>query len=277
MGREFSVLSQVKKYFDKVPQTFINCTDQRVLGFPFYIMQRIIGIILRPKKDNSFSIKEETFSSLSKTFIDTLVHIHSIDLESSSMLSLGRPAGYVQRQVEGWTKRYVNAQTDSLLAMNQVAEWLSQNIPNSQKRSLIHNDYKYDNLVLNPTDITEIIGVLDWEMATVGDPLMDLGAALAYWPQAEDDAIDKSFNLTWLPGNWTRIQLAEYYASLTGTDISQIVFYYVFGLYKNAVIAQQIYSRWKKGFSQDPRFGTLIHVVKSLSAKAIDAIKKQKI
>ena len=214
---------------------------------------------------------------LSGNFIDNLVRLHSIDIYSSKLVELGKPEGYVKRQVEGWIKRYFNAETETVSIMNEVANWLSEHIPLSPNAAFIHNDYKYDNLILNPVNVTQIIGVLDWEMATVGDPLMDLGAALAYWSEAGDDPISNSFNLTWLPGNFTRMQLVERYAKASTTNLTNIVFYYVFGLFKNAVIAQQIYSRWKKGFSKDTRFAGLIEVVKSLSAKAAKSIEDDKI
>jgi aminoglycoside phosphotransferase (APT) family kinase protein len=277
MGREYLVLSKLIPHYRLVPTPIVFCEDAEIIGSPFYIMQRIEGIILRAHSTPKLGIEPQVFKTLSQNLVDNLVDLHSIDIQSSNLIELGKPHGYVQRQVNGWTKRYFNAETDSLPSMNAVAEWLPQNMPPTIKATFIHNDYKYDNLILNPTNLTQIIGVLDWEMATVGDPLMDLGAALAYWAEAGDDATTKAFNLSWLPGNLTRIELAERYAEKSGSNVSNLVFYYVFGLFKNAVIAQQIYSRWKKGISKDARFGGLIHVVRSLSAKAIHSIETQKI
>lgn len=277
MGREFKVLSNLIAHFPLVPQPFLFCEDADVIGAPFYIMERIQGVILRAHSAPKLAIDTATFKTLSEHFIDNLIRLHSIDIYATNLAEMGKPEGYVQRQIEGWTKRYFNAETDTLASMNETAKWLSNNITQSPNAAFIHNDYKYDNLLLNPLNLTQIIGVLDWEMATVGDPLMDLGAALAYWSEAGDDGVTKAFNLSWLPGNLTRLQLAERYAEGSGRDLSNIVFYYVFGLFKNAVIAQQIYSRWKKGFSSDPRFGALIEVVISLSAKAIKSIETQKI
>ncbi len=277
MGREFNVLSKLIEHYPIVPQPFVYCDDPQVIGAPFYIMKRIEGVILRAHSAPKLGIDPGTFKILSERFIDNLVRLHAIDIHATKLIDLGKPEGYVQRQVEGWIKRYFNAETDSLAGMNDSADWLAKNIPRSPPATFIHNDYKYDNLILNPGNLTQIIGVLDWEMATVGDPLMDFGAALAYWSEADDDPITRAFNLSWIPGNLTRTQLALRYSEQSGRDLSNIVFYYVFGLFKNAVIAQQIYARWKKGFSKDPRFGGLIEVVKNLSAKAIKSIETQKI
>jgi aminoglycoside phosphotransferase (APT) family kinase protein len=179
--------------------------------------------------------------------------------------------------VEGWTKRYVNAQTDDIAAMNEAAEWMQKNIPTSAKSSFIHNDYKYDNLVLNPDNLIEIKAILDWEMATVGDPLMDLGTTLAYWAEANDSDALKPFNLTWMPGNMTRNEMANYYAEKSQTNIDDIVFYYVFGSFKVGVICQQIYHRYKQGHTQDARFGSLIYVIKACADNARKAISNLKI
>jgi aminoglycoside phosphotransferase (APT) family kinase protein len=161
--------------------------------------------------------------------------------------------------------------------MNTLAEWLPKNMPGEQAPVFLHNDYKYDNVVLHPQDLSKIIGVLDWEMSTVGDPLMDLGACLAYWSEAGDDPILQSFNLTALPGNISRQEFASLYALKSNRNLSDILFYYLFGIFKNAVIAQQIYARWKQGFSKDPRFGGLIMVIKSLAKHGVESLEKQKL
>jgi aminoglycoside phosphotransferase (APT) family kinase protein len=176
--------------------------------------------------------------------------------------------------VEGWIGRYENSQTDDIPAMVQTAGWLRANMPRPQAPAFLHNDYKYDNVLLNPDDLTEILGVLDWEMSTVGDPLMDLGASLAYWCEMGDGDFLKSFNITWLAGNLTRNEVVERYAKKTGRDVSDILFYYVFGLYKNIVIMQQIYARWKAGMTKDPRFGGLIYGIHELSKMAVRTIER---
>ena len=273
MEREFNVLSFLQKAgFTKVPEPILFCADENVMGAKFYLMKRVHGVILRNRVPKGMTIDPVTFKQLSKSAIDQLVQLHQLDIKSTGLDQLGKPEGYVQRQVEGWTKRYVNAQTDDIAAMNEAAEWMQKNIPTSAKASFIHNDYKYDNLVLNPDNLTEIKAILDWEMATVGDPLMDLGTTLAYWAEANDSDALKPFNLTWMPGNMTRNEMASYYAEKSQTNIDDIVFYYVFGSFKVGVICQQIYHRYKQGFTQDPRFASLIYVIKACGENARRAI-----
>jgi aminoglycoside phosphotransferase (APT) family kinase protein len=267
------VLSLLQKAgFTKVPEPILFCADENVMGAKFYLMKRVHGVILRNRVPKGMTIDPVTFKQLSKSAIDQLVQLHQLDIKSTGLDQLGKPEGYVQRQVEGWTKRYVNAQTDDIAAMNEAAEWMQKNIPTSAKASFIHNDYKYDNLVLNPDNLTEIKAILDWEMATVGDPLMDLGTTLAYWAEANDSDALKPFNLTWMPGNMTRNEMANYYAEKSQTSIDDIVFYYVFGSFKVGVICQQIYHRYKQGYTQDPRFASLIYVIKACGENARRAI-----
>jgi aminoglycoside phosphotransferase (APT) family kinase protein len=161
--------------------------------------------------------------------------------------------------------------------MNEVAAWMQKNIPTTSRTSFIHNDFKYDNLVLNPNDLTDIIAILDWEMATVGDPLMDLGTTLAYWAEGIDPDALKPFNLTWMPGNFTRKEVVAYYQQQSGASIDNIVFYYAFGAFKVGVICQQIYHRFKQGFTKDPRFASLIYVIHACGENARRAIEKNSI
>lgn len=275
MEREFTVLTKLREAgFTKVPDAIHLCADENVMGAKFYLMKRVNGVILRNRLPKDFSVSEETFRALSKTTIDQLVNLHQIDIHSSGLDALGKPEGYVQRQVEGWTKRYVNAQTDDIATMNEVAVWMQKNIPSKLRTSFIHNDFKYDNLVLNPDNLTEIIAVLDWEMATVGDPLMDLGTTLAYWAETTDPDALKPFNLTWMPGNFTKKEVVEYYQQQSGTSVDNIVFYYAFGAFKVGVICQQIYHRYKQGLTKDPRFASLIHVINACGENARRAIEK---
>jgi aminoglycoside phosphotransferase (APT) family kinase protein len=274
MGREYKVLGLLKKYYSKVPQPVLFCENEDVMGAPFYIMERLNGVILRANTAPKMNLPADTLCSISQALIDNLVDLHALDIESTGLIQLGKPDGYVQRQVEGWIKRYYNAETDKINSLDEIAEWMKNNQPVSGAPSFIHNDYKYDNVVLNPANLSEITGVLDWEMSTVGDPLMDIGATLAYWSEATDASELKFFNLTWLPGNLTRQQVAERYANKSGRDLSNILFYYIFGLYKNAVIVQQIYARWKQGHTKDPRFGTLLPVIRQLGTQAVNALNK---
>jgi aminoglycoside phosphotransferase (APT) family kinase protein len=277
MGREFNVLSLLKGHYSKIPTPIIHCEDTEIIGAPFYIMERINGIILRPASAKEIRLAPAEMRKISESLVDNLVVLHGLDIEKTGLGQLGKPEGYIQRQVEGWTKRYGVAQTDKIDSLENVSAWIVKNQPPGAKPTLLHNDYKYDNLVLNTNELSDIIGVLDWEMATVGDPGMDLGASLAYWAEEGDGDLAKVFNISWLPGNLTRKEVVARYSEKSGRSIDNPVFYYVFGLYKNAVIAQQIYSRWKQGHSKDPRFGQLIHVIKDLGKRGESAIEKNSI
>lgn len=278
MAREYHVLERLHAAgFSKVPEVVHLCEDERVMGAKFYLMKRVKGVILRNRLPKDLAMGSTSFQELSKATIDQLVKLHQIDLQSSGLVALGKPEGYVQRQVEGWIKRYFNSQTDAIATMQHVAEWMPKNIPSTSRTAFIHNDFKYDNLVLNPEHLSEIIGILDWEMATVGDPLMDLGTTLAYWAEANDSDALKPFNLTWMPGNFTRSEVVKYYEQQAGQPIENIVFYYVFGSFKVAVICQQIYYRFKQGLTKDPRFASLIHVIHACGENASKAIERNKI
>ena len=275
MGREFRVLQALKPHYPKVPAPLHYCESADIIGEPFYIMEKLDGIILRAHNAPRMNIAPETFRNLSAALIDNLVALHALDIHTTGLIQLGKPDGYVQRQVAGWIKRYYAAETDKIPSMDAVASWLQQQQPPAQAPAFLHNDYKYDNVILNPANLSAIVGVLDWEMATVGDPLMDLGASLAYWFEAGEEDVFKSYNLTWLPGNFSRREVIAHYALKSGRDLSHIAFYYAFGLFKNAVIAQQIYHRWKQGHSSDPRFGALLPMIQLLGKKAADAIEKE--
>ena len=275
MSREFRVLSSLKNAgYLKIPHPLSIEASGEVLGAPFYVMQRLQGVILRAKDAHNQALTKNLMFNLSEKLVDNLTDLHDLDIEKTGLSQLGKPEGYVKRQVEGWINRYQNAQTDDIEAMQIVANWMLKYEPKTQKPTFIHNDYKFDNVVWN-TDLSEIIGVLDWEMSTVGDPLMDLGAALAYWCEATDGDFIKMFNLTWISGCPTRREIVNMYAARTGRDVTDIHFYYIFGLYKNAVILQQIYARWKKGLTQDARFSQLIFGVRELSKMAIKAVNTE--
>ncbi len=270
MEREYHVLNSIKPFFNAIPNPVLYCTATTITGQPFYIMHELEGIILRASNAPKLNISPQQFGDCSTMLIKTLAALHAIDIDTTGLSALGKPEGYVNRQVSGWIKRYYAAQTDIIASMDLVAKWLEQNLPNKQAPALLHNDFKYDNVVFNES-LTKVVGVLDWEMATVGDPLMDLGAMLAYWFEADEEPIFKQYNCTWLPGNLTRKEIIDTYATLTKRDLSSIDFYYVFGLFKNAVIAQQIYHRYKQGHSSDERFGALLPMIQLLGAKALKA------
>ena len=274
MSREFKVLTSLQPHYPLIPQALAFCDDPSVLGAPFYVMEFLEGMILRPHSSQLPKLTQEDMATLSTALINNLAKLHSIDIQSSGLVQLGKPEGYVERQVSGWINRYYQSETDTIENLNQVAKWLQQQKPHEQSPAMLHNDYKYDNVIFSRKNMGEIVGVLDWEMATVGDPLMDLGAALAYWFEATDPEPFRNYNITWLPGNLTRKAAAELYANNTGRDISNLLFYYVFGLFKNAVIVQQIYYRWKKGLHTDDRFGALIQLTHLLGKHAASTLEK---
>ncbi|PYQ06816.1 MAG: phosphotransferase family protein [Acidobacteria bacterium] len=270
MGREFRVLSAIGPRFRKVPAVVAFCDDPSILGASFYLMQRVRGVILRSRVPEGVSLTPDTVSRLCAAIADTLVELHGIDYEAAGLADLGRPEGYAQRQVTGWTRRYQDAQTDAVADMDDVARWLAGHVPASGEASLLHNDYKHDNLVLDPGDPSRILAVLDWEMSTPGDPLMDLGTTLAYWVEEGDGDELKAaaFGPTRLPGSDTRRQLAARYAERSGRAVHDLDFYYCFGLFKIAVIVQQIHYRFRQGLTRDPRFAGLGRAVAVLARQA---------
>jgi aminoglycoside phosphotransferase (APT) family kinase protein len=279
MGREYRILSHLIAAYPKVPRPLAFCEDESVLGAPFYLMERVKGIILRTKPPEGLELAPALMGRISENFIANLAEIHAVNYAAAGLGELGKPDGYVTRQVEGWIKRYQNARTDDIPEMERIAAWLFEHKPADAGGCLIHNDYKYDNLVLDPQEVSQIKAVLDWEMATIGDPLMDLGSTLGYWVDADDpeDWQKQSFGLTTRPGNLNREELLERYVTESGRAVINPVFYYAYGLFKIAVIVQQIYARYKQGLTKDARFAGLINLVRSASKTACLAIEKKRI
>jgi len=275
MRREFDVLSNLSKVYPPAPRPLLFCDDESVIGSEFYLMERRKGLIIRgispSELENSFGLRQQVCNA----FIQNLVTLHSLDYKAAGLGDLGHPNGYNRRQVEGWTRRYFAAKTHQWAELENAIAWLNDNIPFESFASLIHNDYKFDNIMLDPNDLTKITAVLDWEMVTVGDPLMDLGTSLGYWMSADvsDEMLNMPFNPRVLMANISRIELVEMYVAASGRDVTNILFYYVFGTFKIAVIAQQIFARYVKGFTKDERFADFDQFVGSLgriAAKALD-------
>src|SRR5687768_11073406 len=269
MGREHLILTRLRPVYGLVPRTLAACADPAVLGFPFYLMERVPGVVLRGRGTPE-ALPPATARALAEAIVANLARLHALDWRAAGLGEIGHPEGYAARQVRGWSERWRGSQTDELPEMDAAAAWLAAHVPAEAGAALVHNDYKHDNLVLDPADLTRIRAVLDWEMATLGDPLMDLGTTLGYWVEAGDpeELRALAFGPTALPGNPTRAELATLYATASGRDLRDLPFYYAFGLFKIAVIAQQIYFRWKQGLTKDPRFGRLLPAIRTLGRQA---------
>ena len=299
MGREFRILDGLEGVFDQAPKPVLYCEDPEILGAPFYMMERVEGAILRGRMDPETAPSEAQMARIADAFVTTLAELHAVDFRACGLGDLGKPDGFIRRQVEGWTKRYVGARIEELPAMENVAAWLGEHLPEDRGAAgaaLIHNDFKYDNLILNPEGILDPEGilasnldgeegaspvraVLDWEMATLGDPRMDLGTVLGYWAEEDDppEILAAALSPTTLPGNPGRTALAERYAAVSGIDLDDLVFFYAFGLFKIAVIVQQIFYRYRQGHTQDPRFAGLGQVVRACGRMAAQAIDRGRI
>lgn len=275
MGREYRILSKLSATWDKAPKPILYGEDPEILGAPFYLMERLAGIVLRTRPPEGMVLDGDRLRGICESFLDTLVGLHALDTQAVGLCDLGKPEGYNERQVIGWAKRYENATTAHAPEFAALATWLRARIPEESGASLIHNDYKLDNLVLDPGDPTRILGVLDWEMSTVGDPLMDLGTTLAYWVEAGDSEELRriAFGPTMLEGAMTRKELVLRYSQKTGRDVSNALYYYAFGLFKTAVVLQQIHYRYRHGLTNDARFSGLGESARILARAGLAAIE----
>ena len=275
MSREFKVQSAVQKEFSKVPKMFAYTDDAAVLGSEFYIMEKVEGIILNFKEAKKRDIPANDYKTIANAWLDTFTELHQLDYDAIGLANLGKPEGYVERQVTNWGKQYLKAATKDVPSAEKVMQWMQENQPKNYQHCLIHNDYKYDNVVFKDNSWKEITAVLDWEMATLGDPLMDLGTSLGYWTLASDhDFVKQGIpSPTIFEGNPMRSEIVASYAKKSGRDIHNMVFYYAFGLFKIAVIAQQIYYRYSKGLTSDPRFANLDKAAELCCNLALKSIK----
>jgi len=266
MGREFRVQEALRPVFPYVPQMVGLCQDSSILGAEFYVMERIAGIIPRARFPKGLVLTRQQTRQLCINLVDGLVDLHRVDVAATGLAHLGKGPGYAKRQIAGWSDRYVKARTWNVPTFQYVRDWLREHAPDDVATCVIHGDWRLDNVVLDPAQPTHIIGVLDWEMATIGDPLMDLGNSLAYWIQADDNFLLKTTRRqpTHLPGMLTRREAVERYLACTGLRTDNWAFYEVYGLFRLAVIAQQIYYRYFQRQTRNPafrHFWILIHVL----------------
>ncbi|HUA82878.1 MAG TPA: phosphotransferase family protein [Bryobacteraceae bacterium] len=265
MVREARILEAVHPHFPPAPEVYLVCEDPQILGSPFFLMQRRRGVILREHAPDEISRHENYPARISRAFTDCLIQLHSIDVQQHGLIALGKPEGFLARQVKGWSDRWTRAQTEPMPEMDRVASWLAETLPPSPPPTLVHNDFKLDNVMLDGPDRIE--AVLDWEMTTIGDPLCDLGLTLCYWSSTEIPGTDHRA-VSAGPGWWSRDQLVAHYAAKTGRDLTALPWHEVFGVFKLAVILQQIYFRFVRGQTTDERFQNFGHRVQSLVARA---------
>jgi aminoglycoside phosphotransferase (APT) family kinase protein len=274
MAREYRLLAAINPVFDLAPCPFLLCEDMSVIGSVFYLMERKRGVVIRREEPSQMQI--QTRKILSEAMIDTLARLHAIDIETEELKTLGQPVGFVRRQVQGWTKRWHGSKTSELNEMEELASWLEKNLPpETEKHSIVHGDYKLDNVMFDE-NLSRVIAIFDWEMTALGDPLVDVGILLAYWVHVcalaqQSDSIPCVTNRE---GYFTREQLIERYANKTDFDVSCILFYEVFAVFKLAVVLQQIFYRFHKGQTDDPRFAHLDNHVTALANLATQLLGK---
>ncbi|WP_282342555.1 phosphotransferase family protein [Pseudomonas sp. PS02288] len=280
MGREFRILNQLRDDFPYCPKAYVHCVDESVIGAEFYVMERVKGIILRADLPTELNLDGARTRALCKSFIDKLVDLHNVDYQACGLGDLGKPEGYVQRQIGGWSDRYEKALTPDAPSWEPVKAWLKDKMPaDHPKPGIVHNDYRFDNVILDPNDPMRIIGVLDWELTTIGDPLMDLGNTLAYWIEAGDPAPVQLMRRqpSNAPGMLTRQEFVDYYAERAGIEIPSFDFYYTYGLFRLAGIVQQIYYRFYHGQTQDKRFAQFVQMNKLLEHMSLQVIGKSRL
>jgi aminoglycoside phosphotransferase (APT) family kinase protein len=276
MSREYRILKALKPVFRYCPEPLVYTEDPSVMGCPFYVMERINGLIIRKKLPEGMELDPKSARTLSENPIKVLCELHSVDYKKAGLGDFGKPGGYVRRQVEGWIGRYRDARTPDAPDYEDIMGWLTEKMPaDTDRPCLIHNDYKFDNVVLNPRNPLEIIGILDWEMATLGDPLMDLGNSIAYWIEKDDPPNIQMVRMmaTNIEGMLTRKEQVTLYGEIMGRPIHDFDFYFCFGLFRLAVIAQQIYYRFYHGQTRDERFKMLIGAVKILETVAKQVVE----
>jgi len=277
MGREFRLQASLRESYNYVPDMLAFCEDDSVIGTDFYVMEKLTGIIPRKNLPKALKTSEQQTRQLCLNVLDCLIELHQVDHIAAGLDHLGKGAGYTQRQIDGWSERYQKAKTWNVPSGKFVINWLQNNMPTQERICLTHNDFRFDNLVLDPNDYTKVLGVLDWELATLGDPLMDLGNTLAYWVEPNDDFLAQSTRRqpTHLKGMLTRKEVVAYYCNKMNIDIDDFTFYEVYGLFRLAGIVQQIYFRYHHGQTKNPAFKNFWIFVHYLLWRCKKAIKQQ--
>lgn len=256
MGREYRLQKALKPVFPFVPEMRAYTDDAGIIGDEFYIMNRVSGIIPRKNLPRDLTLTPEQTRQLCTNVLDTLIALHKVDHVAAGLESLGAGAGYTKRQIDGWSKRYRDARTWNVPRGTKIMQWLASNLPAQERLCITHNDFRFDNVVLDEGDPTHVIGVLDWELATIGDPLMDMGNTLAYWVEAGDDRLAKATRRqpTTMPGMMTRQEVIAYYCAAMDVPVQNFTFYEVYGLFRLSVIVQQIYARYHHKQTRNTEF-----------------------
>lgn len=263
MAREFKMLEKVNPVFSLAPKPFVFCEDPKIMDKHFYVMEKKQGVVIDDELPEKYGDSTLAGPIISKNVISTLVELQSINYKDAGLAEMGKPEGFLERQVTGWIKRYGVCKTDEIPHLEELQAWLIANLPLNPETTIVHNDFKLNNMVMDAEDPSKTVGILDWELSTIGDPLSDLGSTVAYWGQSNDP--DMGINIiTDQPGFYSRREFIQEYSSLSGRDVSQISYYVAFGFYKLAVILQQIHHRWKMGEISDARFGELNKAVINL-------------
>ena len=259
MAREYRILEAVHPVYPLAPQPFVLCEDASVIGSVFYVMERRHGLVVRSDEPPELVNRPDERRRASVAVVDALARLHAVNIEAHGLAALGKPAGFVERQVRGWSERWRGSQTTELPEMDALAAWLAERLPSdSLRQTLVHGDFKLDNMMLDALDVGRIVGVFDWEMSAVGDPLVDLGIMLGYWVHtAIDSQRDTVASVTHREGWFTRAEILERYGARTRFDLTNVAFYEVFAVFKLAVVLQQIFYRYTRGQTDDPRFATL--------------------
>ncbi len=275
MAREFKVLSVLHEVFPYAPRAFLYCENRDIIGADFFVMARQQGIVVRRTMPESFSAMPNAPHQMSEALVDALAQFHAVDYAALGLADLGKPDGFVERQIEGWYKRWHGAKLEELAAMETVYKWLKDNLPETRSFSLIHNDYKLDNVMFSADNPNELVAIFDWDMCTLGDPLSDLGALLCYWTEPTDSAYFQGMSMmpTGKFGFLTRDELVERYAKVSGRSVENINFYHVLGLFRLTVIIAQIYIRFARGQTQDKRFtafGPMIPLMANAALELLD-------
>jgi len=276
MGREYRLQAALKPVYPYVPEMLAHSDDDSIVGAEFYVMEKFNGVIPRTNMPRGLDLDPAQCRQLCYNALDSLIELHQVDYKTAGLDHIAKGEGYIERQISGWTHRYKKAKTWNVPSGNGVIKWLADNMPEKETICLTHNDFRLDNLVLNANKPTEIIGVLDWELATLGDPLMDLGNSLAYWVEAGDDFFAQKTRRqpTHLDGMLTRQEVIDYYLEKTDSEVKDFTFYEVYGLFRLAGIVQQIYYRYHHKQTRNPSFKILWVFVHYLMHRCRKAIKQ---